>query len=194
MKRRIAFIVAVVAVAVCADFLGSLCARQFSVPLYLYSVLTIAATALGGLWAGIAVAVLSNATLQLIDSYMLPFTFCHISTAVLAWLTFRHHQKRAAAQAHTARPAPLELDTFIWAGFWSAISNAILGNVTVDVLFSSNTVEHINNTVQAIYIAVPNLTFATYFSGLLMNLADKTISALVSFAAYLLADRHTGNL
>ena len=99
MKRRIAFAVAVVAIAVAANFLGSLLARLFSLPLYL------------------------DSALQLIDPYMIPFTPCHICTALLA-----------------------------------------------------------------------SLTFATYFSGLLMNFADKTISALVSFAAYLLADRYAGNL
>ncbi len=171
MRRKIF----VVALCVAANFLGSVIARVFNIPLYLDSVLTIAATSLCGLWGGIATAVLSNGTLFIIDHNMIPFTLCHLTTAFLAHLVSSRAKKRAAV---------LEIDSFIWAGLLTAVSNAVLGNVISDFVYGSNTVENINNSVHAIYLAVPNLTFATYFSGFLTNFADKLLSAGLSFGVY----------
>ena len=174
VKRKIF----IISLCVAANFLGSVCARFFNIPLYLDSILTIGATSLCGLLAGIATAVLSNGALFIIDSNMIPFTLCHIATAAFARLVFFNAKKNKGA---------LEIDSFIWAGLLSAVSNAVLGNVISDFVYGSNTVENINNSVHAIYLAVPNLTFATYFSGFLTNFADKMISAGLSFGFYKLA-------
>ncbi len=77
-----------------------------------------------------------------------------------------------------------EIDTFLWAGLWSALSNAVLGNIISDVLFSSVTTPKIDSGILSVYTAVPNLVFATYIVGFLTNLTDKMISAVVSFAGY----------
>lgn len=175
--------VIIVLLCTAANFLGSVCARYFNIPLYLDSVLTIGATSLCGLWAGIVTAVLSNGTLFIIDRNMIPFTLCHIATAVFARLVFSSERKRKVA---------LEIDSFIWAGLLSAVSNAVLGNVISDFVYGSNTVENINNCVQALYLALPNITFATYFSGFLTNFADKMISAALSFGAYKACKRKFG--
>ena len=173
-------IILIVLFCTVANFLGSVCARFFNIPLYLDSVLTIGATSLCGLWAGIATAVLSNGTLFIIDRNMIPFTLCHVATAVFAYIVFLRSKKRNDV---------LEIDSFIWAGLLSAVSNAVLGNVISDFVYGSNTVENINNSVHAIYLAVPNLTFATYFSGFLTNFADKMISAALSFGVYMACKR-----
>ncbi len=160
-------------IAVAANCLGSFIARNISLPLYLDSVLTIAVTAIGGLWWGIACAVLSNVTLYLFDYSMLPFTLCHILTAVFAWLTFKRAEK------------PFQMQSFLWAGLWSGLSNAITGNLISDLLFSAETgVDNIDNAVRAIYIATGNLRLATYLGGLITNLADKFLSASISFLIY----------
>ena len=178
MKARLyAFGALLLLGAVAANCLGSVVARHSIIPLYLDSVLTIAVTALCGLWGGIACAALSNGVMALPDRSMLWFVACHICTAVFAHLTFRHHK-----QAH--KRAPYTIETFLWAGLWSALSNAVLGNVIVELLYSSVTTAHVDNIVQGIFIAVENLTFATYFSGFLTNMADKMISAAISYAAY----------
>ncbi|MCH5288661.1 MAG: hypothetical protein J1E32_01945, partial [Treponema sp.] len=100
---------------------------------------------------------------------------CHILTAILAWLTFRHHRRAFPGE-------PISAETFMWAGLWSALSNAALGNVLVSIVFSfwPNTAP----PVQGLFIVTKNLTFATCFSGTLMNLADKLLSASVCCAAY----------
>lgn len=160
-------------IAVAANCLGSFIARNISLPLYLDSVLTIAVTAIGGLWWGIASAVLSNVTLYLFDYSMLPFTLCHVLTAVCAWLTFRRAEK------------PFQLQSFLWAGLWSGLTNAVTGNLISDFLFSAATgVDNIDNAVRAIYIATGNLRVAIYLGGLITNLVDKFISATVSFLLY----------
>lgn len=160
-------------IAVAANCLGSFIARNISLPLYLDSVLTIAVTAIGGLWWGIACAVLSNVTLYLFDYSMLPFTICHILTAVFAWLTFKRAEK------------PFQLQSFLWAGLWCGLSNAITGNLISDFIFSAATgVDNIDNAVRAIYIAIGNLRLAIYLGGLITNLVDKFISAAISFLIY----------
>ena len=77
-----------------------------------------------------------------------------------------------------------EIDAFLWAGLWSALSNAILGNIISDVLFSSVTTPKIDSGILSVYTAVPNLVFATYIVGFLTNLTDKMISAVISYAGY----------
>lgn len=160
-------------IAVAANCLGSFIARNISLPLYLDSVLTIAVTAIGGLWWGIDCAVLSNVTLYLFDYSMLPFTLCHVLTAVCAWLTFRRAEK------------PFQLQSFLWAGLWCGLTNAVTGNLISDFVFSAATgVDNIDNAVRAIYIATGNLRVAIYLGGLITNLVDKFISATVSFLLY----------
>ena len=160
-------------IAVAANCLGSFIARNISLPLYLDSVLTIGVTAISGLWWGIACAVLSNVTLYLFDYSMLPFTLCHVLTAVCAWLTFRRAEK------------PFQMQSFLWAGLWCGLTNAVTGNLISDFVFSAATgVDNIDNAVRAIYIATGNLRVAIYLGGLITNLVDKFISATVSFLLY----------
>ena len=174
-------------VAVAANCLGSFIARNISLPLYLDSVLTIAVTAIGGLWWGLACAVLSNVTLYLFDYSMLPFTLCHMLTALFAWLTFKHYEKKNDI-SKTSFVFPIEC--FLWAGLWSGLSNAVTGNLISDLLFSAETgVDNIDNAVRAIYIAIGNLRLATYLGGLITNLADKFISAFLSFLIYSLISK-----
>ena len=167
------YLLTILIIAVAANCLGSFIARNISLPLYLDSVLTIGVTAIGGLWWGIVCAVLSNVTLYLFDYSMLPFTLCHVLTAVCAWLTFRRAEK------------PFQLQNFLWAGLWSGLTNAVTGNLISDFLFSAATgVDNIDNAVRAIYIATGNLREAIYLGGLITNLVDKFISATVSFLLY----------
>ena len=177
-------------IAVIANFFGSVLARNITLPLYLDSVLTLAVTALCGLWAGIACAVLSNGALWIFYNTSLPFTLCHILTAVCAYFTFRKYKISKQSDRNNASgqirndKAQLPIDAFLWAGLWSAITNAISGNVLVSLLFASATSPNVDSSVQGIFIVVPNLTFATYYAGVLTNLTDKIINAVVSFGVY----------
>lgn len=163
--------------AVIVNFLGSVLARHIAVPLYLDSVMTFAVTALCGVWCGIACAVLSNAALWIFYDMFFPFALCHVLTALVAHYTFRHYKRHGIS-------SEFQIDTFLWAGLWSAITNAISGDLIISFFISANSNPNISNSVQGIFIAVPNLTFAIYFSGVLTNLTDKMISAALSFLVY----------
>ncbi len=177
-------------IAVIANFFGSVLARNITLPLYLDSVLTLAVTALCGLWAGIVCAVLSNGALWIFYHTSLPFTLCHVLTAVCAYIVFRKYQIPNTTRNNSFQKVMqnsfqhLSIDAFLWAGLWSAITNAISGNVLVSLLFASATSPNVDSSVQGIFIVVPNLTFATYYAGVLTNLTDKIVSAVVSYGAY----------
>lgn len=102
---------------------GSFLASLLHVPLYLDSILTIGVVALSGLVPGLLCALFSNLILAFFGYAALPFTLCHILTALCAHLTFRHFRNKG--------------EDF--------------------------------------------MTFATYITGIVENLCDKTVSAVLSF-------------
>lgn len=175
-KFKILFLV----FAVVINCLGGIFIPQTAIPLYMDSILTIAVTACCGLWGGILSAVLSNGIMYLFDYTMLPFVICHILTAVCAALVFRKGKVLELNET-----VHLKIEAFLWAGLWAALANAVSGNILVDILFSSQS-ERMNTAtpVQGLYIATKSLFFATYLSGLLTNIVDKLISAVISFWAY----------
>lgn len=184
--------------AVLVNCLGSFIARNISIPLYLDSLLTISVVALCGLWWGLACAVISNVTLYFFDYSMLPFTLCHMLTALLAYITFWNYKKRLNLQTKNVsnefpgsrngtnkKELLIPLETFLWAGLWSGISNAVSGNLISDFLFGANTgVDNIDTAVRSIYLAIGNLRLAIYLGGLITNLTDKALSAVLSFVVY----------
>ena len=111
------------------------------------------------------------------DYTMLPFTLCHIFTAILAYGTFRYYLKKHENYFFSA-------EIFLWAGLWSALSNGILENLISDALFSSIANPKVDIIVQAIFIGTGSLPFSTHFFGLITNIVDKMISAGLSFFAY----------
>ena len=172
--KKIFFLIFAVAVNVA----GGKLVEAFYVPLYMDSVLTIAVAAGCGPVFAVACAVLSQVVMFLLKATAMPFVICHILTALLAWLAFRHYEKAFPRE-------PISAETFMWAGLWSALSNAAVGNIIVSALFSfrsdwTNT----SPAVQGLYIATKNIVLASYFQGILMNLADKLLSASVCCATY----------
>jgi len=165
---------------------GCVLAGNIALPLYMDSLLTIAVTAIGGLWWGIACAVISNMTLHFTGYTMWPFTFCHVATAVFAWLTFLYYKKKShgslQAQNFANNLIDFPIDAFLWAGVWSAFSNGLLGNIISSMLFPFESgIAKVDNIAQAIYLVTNNLTLATYISGTLTNITDKLISGFLSF-------------
>lgn len=182
---KIVFHVCVFLAALLVNCAGCILVSESMIPLYLDSILTIMVTATSGLWAGLLCAVLSNGILTVFDYTMLPFMSCHMLTSFLAWSVFYRTSRRKVLYKRMGGAKPyFEIDTFLWAGLWSALSNAVLGNIISDVLFSSVTTPKIDSGILSVYTAVPNLVFATYIVGFLTNLTDKMISAVVSFAGY----------
>ena len=170
----------IIIIAVALNFSGTLFIRKLSYPLYFDSITTIGITALFGLIPGIACAVLTHSILYLLDYANLPFISCHILTAIFAWLTFKTSLEK---NKQPQKSIPAEL--FLWAGLWSGISNTILGNLISMSMFPVETsLKNLDNITYAIFTTSKNLNLAISISGLLTNLTDKIISALLSIIFY----------
>lgn len=175
------FLVALGFTLLCAaiNFAGARFAAAVNIPLYLDSILTISVVTLWGVIPGIVCAVLSNMAMVVFMGSSPLFTLCHLTTAILAWLTFLYYKKRYSENGEHV------LDAFLWAGFFSAISNAILGNIISDVVYGALTGRPQADVVaQAIFTAVPNRVFCINVSGIIQNLTDKMLSAGLSFIVY----------
>ena len=183
--KNILFTCGILAVALVVNCFGSVLATKITFPLYLDSVMTIGVTALCGLVPGLLCAALSNGILFLFDYTMLPFMSCHLITALLAWLVFVHDDKKNAVRPVLERSQSYEIDSFLWAGVWSALSNAILGNIIAGLLFGARVNrQNAECTVQGIYIVTRNLLYSTYLAGFIENITDKMLSAVCSFGLY----------
>ncbi len=183
--KNIIFIICTLAIAVLVNCIGSVIATKITFPLYLDSILTIGVTALCGLMPGLLCAVLSNGILYFFDYTMLPFMSCHILTALLAWLVFVHADKKNRKRPLFDQVQAYEIDAFLWAGVFVAISNAVLGNVIADLLFGARVNrQNAECTVQGIFIVTRNLFYSTYLAGFIENITDKMLSAVCSYGMY----------
>ena len=178
--RRVFFIIIAAFLCIFVNYAGSVLAEVVVFPLYLDSLLTIGIAGLCGLIPAISCAVLSNVVLSLFTHCSILFTVCHICTAVFAWLVFYHYRRKSFPQQTS-----YTFDAFLWAGFWAAITNAILGNIIADLVFAANTGRPSANTVvQGMYVVIPNLFLVNNIAGLVENFVDKILSALLSFCFY----------
>ena len=185
---QIIFIVLFTAVSIGINYLGDLLAGLIAFPLYLDSVMTIAVTSLCGLVPGIICAVASNLLLYIFANTGILFMPCHISTAVIAYFVFRTERK------NHLKEKLLSSSSFMWAGFFAALSNSILGDTMSAFFYKGNTsIPQVDNAVQGIYVVIRNLNVATYIGGTLTNLVDKIISAAICYAVYRLILRITKN-
>ena len=183
--KNILFTCGVLAVALLVNCFGSVLATRITFPLYLDSVMTIGVTALCGLIPGLLCAALSNGILFLFDYTMLPFMSCHLVTALLAWLVFVHDDKKNAVRPVLERSESYEIEAFLWAGVWSALSNAVLGNIIADMLFGARVNrQNAECIVQGIYVVTRNLLYSTYLAGFIENITDKMLSAVLSYGLY----------
>lgn len=174
------FIIIAAFLCIFVNYMGSVLAEVVVFPLYLDSLLTIGIASLCGLIPAIACAVMSNVVLSLFTHCSILFTVCHICTAVFAWLVFYHYRRKSFPQQTS-----YNFDFFLWAGFWAAITNAILGNIIADLVFAANTGRPSANTVvQGMYVVIPNLFLVNNIAGLVENFVDKILSALLSFCFY----------
>lgn len=174
------FIIIAAFLCIFVNYMGSVLAEVVVFPLYLDSLLTIGIASLCGLIPAIACAVMSNVVLSLFTHCSILFTVCHICTAVFAWLVFYHYRRKSFPQQTS-----YNFDSFLWAGFWAAITNAILGNIIADLVFAANTGRPSANTVvQGMYVVIPNLFLVNNIAGLVENFVDKILSALLSFCFY----------
>lgn len=183
-NRKLLFMIFYVLLAIGLNFLGSLMAEIIVFPLYLDSLFTISVVSLFGLIPGILCAFFSNVCLSLWTQSSLLFSVCHICTAVLAWCVFRYESEKQIS-SERSKQFSYSIDSFLWAGILSALSNAIIGDMIAGLVFSSQPpLDHATIVTQGLFVAFENLTFANIFAGVLENLVDKILSAILSFCMY----------
>lgn len=178
--KRVIFIFLATLFCIFVNYAGSVLAEILVFPLYLDSLLTIGLASLCGLIPAIVCALLSNIVLSIFTHCSILFSVCHICTAVFAWLVFFYYRRQSFPKYES-----FSFEAFLWAGFWAAISNAILGNIIADLVFAANTGRPSANTVvQGMYIVIPNLFFVNNLAGLVENFVDKILSGILSFCFY----------
>lgn len=176
MRKFFIFLYTMICISV--NYLGAKGAASAYFPLYLDSIMTISVVALFGLIPGIFCAVSTNMLMVLIMGSSPLYTICHVTTAVIAWLSFMHFKNRNPDKE-------LSIDSFLWAGFFAAISNAILGNIITDKVYGALTgLPQADTVAQAFFTAVHNRIFCIYTSGFIQNLTDKMLSTPISFILY----------
>lgn len=177
--KKVTLIVVCTLCAIGMNYLGSVLAEHIIFPLYLDSLFTFFITASFGLVPGIFCALGSNLMLTIMVNSNFLFVLCHLCTVFLGWLIFIRVEKIPELNGE------ITFHFFLWAALFSAVTNAILGNIIVDIVFGSVTGRpQADFVVQGIFSAVPNRIFATYFAGFIENLTDKMISACVSYSCY----------
>lgn len=190
--RRIIFTVLFTAVSIGINYLGSYLAGLIAFPLYLDSVMTMAVTALCGLVPGLICAFFSNLLLCIFAHTGIFFVTCHFSTAIIAHFIFQHERKKRSkinalpdSTSIFSDKNLLSADSFMWAGFLSAISNSIIGDTISTFRYGANTsIPQVDNAVQGIYVVIRSLPVAAYIGGTITNFVDKLVCAIVCLFVY----------
>ena len=185
--RNVLFALIFTAAAIAVNFCGSLIAEKITFPLYLDSLLTIGVVSLFGLIPGILCAFLSNLFLSIWTSSNLLFSICHICTAFFAWCVFLIQEEiQKKSSGSISQKQEFSIDAFIWAGLLAGLTNGFIGNAISAVVFKGQPpMPQANIVVQGLYVAFANLNLANNIAGLLENLIDKLLSAMLSFVFYL---------
>lgn len=179
---RIVFIILLTVYSIGVNFLGTFVSEEIKFPLFLDSLFSIGVTSLCGLVPGIICALATNLFVSLHTHVTFLFSICHFCTVLSAWLIFHFYDGREPSKIKI-----YPVDCFIWAGFFAAITNALIGNIISDYIYiNSAKVERssVNVVVQGIYFILPNLKVANNLAGIVENLVDKYFSAILSFVLY----------
>ena len=183
---KIIFIVFFTILSIGINYLGSFLAGLIAFPLYLDSIMTIAVVALCRLVPGLICAFCSNLLLYIFAHTGIFFATCHLSTALIAWLVFRYERKFLGnTRAASTSEKLLSADSFMWAGFFAAISNSIIGDTISTFVYGANTsIPQVDNAVQGIYVVIRSLSVAAYIGGTITNFVDKLVCATICFFVY----------
>ena len=141
----------------------------FTVPLYFDSIFTIIVAVHLGVVPALVTAVTTNGLLAITGQVLFPFVICSILTAlIVAGFRARHWLR-----GHTG---------YLWMGLAVAVANGVVGSWISFSLFSGVTEVHgIDRLVMGVLLTGQNMGTAVFWAGVLTNVMDKLISALVAF-------------
>jgi energy-coupling factor transport system substrate-specific component len=170
VKRRI-LVLAIAAAAGTGNALLGTVVHVTQIPLYLDSILTVIVALHFGLIPGIVTAVTTNSILAATGQVLFPFVCCNVLTAVIT-AGFR---SSGLLGRHTG---------YLWLGLAVAVINGLLGSVLAFLIYSGVTTVHgIDRLVMGIMVTGRSLVTAVFWSGMLTNLVDKLLSALIALVS-----------
>lgn len=187
--KNIIFTVCILVISVCINCIVATIVTKNAFPLFLDSIMTIGVAALCGLVPGVLCAVFSNGILFLLGNTPFPYISCHILTAVLAWLVFDFAERRRQRSSTFEKEKPYTMEYFLFAGVFSAVSNAFLRSVIYLYLDSVDPQVSATPTIMDLFLITQNLSFSTYLAETIENVTDKMLTALISFGLYEAARR-----
>jgi energy-coupling factor transport system substrate-specific component len=152
-------------------------------PLFLDTIGTLLSTALFGLIPGLATAVLTHGTSELLNtgtaSY-LPWMAVSMSSALVLWLLARRGRFETAVHA-------------VMASLWLSLANAFVGALIAVAVFGGKTDHAVDFVATAFYALGRNELLAAFLARLPVNLVDKAIGVAVTFIVlWLVAGRREG--
>ena len=157
-------------------------AARFYLPLYLDSLFTITVTLWLGPAAGLITATLTNIGLHLLGRTFIAFVLCHYLTVVLT-------------EVYRRRDLPEGPGPYVLLGFVLGIGNGLLGSLISFIVFGGITGLHaVDDVTMALILGGQNLMGAVFSAGMLTNLVDKVVSAIVAGMLFDALQRRYGSI
>ena len=139
------------------------------IPLYFDSIGTMAVALHFGFAPGIATALVTHVLLAATGRVLFPFVCCSILTVLIVTLM----KRRFLSGGYLG---------YLWMGVLAGIANGLGGSVLAYYLFSGVTEVHaIDRLVMGFLITGQEMLTAVFWAGMVTNLMDKLLSALVVF-------------
>ncbi|TVQ97295.1 MAG: hypothetical protein EA403_15140 [Spirochaetaceae bacterium] len=165
---RTARMLALATLCAALNLVAAVLAARFYLPLYLDSLFTITLTLSFGPIAGLIAATLTNVGLHLLNRTFIAFVLCHYLTVVLT-------------DVYRRRAPPRGVGPYVLLGFVLGFGNGLLGSLISFVVFGGITGLHaVDDVTMALILGGQNLIAAVFSAGMLTNLVDKVVSAIVA--------------
>lgn len=145
--------------------------NALALPFFFDSIGTAVVAALFGLLPGLAVAVGTNAFIEVLMGFPmtnLPFAVCGMATATIVWLFVR-------------RCAFHNIGTVLLASLLVALANSVLGALVATFVYGGVTGVGVDYLVTGFVAAGQSIITASFWARIPANLFDKTIAVLIAY-------------
>lgn len=173
-KKRIPLTLLFILGAIIFNGLFSFANDSLSLPIFMDSIFTILTAVLFGLWPAVAVGLLTNGFIEILNGFpgiYFPFTVVNLMTALMTSLFLYRKRFESATNA-----------------FWLIITlsavNSILGALIVTLVFGGYTNLSMDNIVKGIVVTGESLITSAFYVRIVVNIVDKGIAVIPSFFIY----------
>lgn len=173
-KNRNVWTISAILLAVVLNGVFSYINDKMGFPIFLDSVFTVMAAVLFGLWPSVAVGIMTNSFIEVLNGfpgYYLPFTPVNLLTALTVSLFVMKKRFETASNA-----------------FWLIIAltfiNSLAGTIIVTLFFGGYTYLSLDNIVRGITLTGRSIFSSAFTVRLAVNLVDKGIAVLPAYFVY----------